>query len=126
MTERSCHAAVTGAFLVNWLVRLYTQFGGDILEAVVLGELALGVHRGAPVHPNASAIANATGIPRETIRRKLAALQVKGWVKRDAGGRPVLTSAARRRIARLTLDLRLEVLQLSDGIRRSGRIAARR
>lgn len=36
---------------------------------------------------NASSIAEVTGIPRETVRRKLFVLQACGWVEMDARGR---------------------------------------
>ena len=36
---------------------------------------------------NASSIAEVTGIPRETVRRKLFVLQAYGWVEMDARGR---------------------------------------
>jgi hypothetical protein len=35
---------------------------------------------------NAQSISDFTGIPRETVRRKLAALQKRGWIERDDKG----------------------------------------
>ena len=41
---------------------------------------------GRPPRTNSSSIAEVTGIPRETVRRKLEALARRGWVERDADG----------------------------------------
>ena len=41
---------------------------------------------GKPPRINASSIAEVTGIPRETVRRKLEGLAQRGWVERDANG----------------------------------------
>jgi hypothetical protein len=41
---------------------------------------------GRPPRINASSLAAVTGIPRETVRRKLEGLAQRGWVERDSGG----------------------------------------
>ncbi len=41
---------------------------------------------GKPPRINASSIAEVSGIPRETVRRKLEGLAQRGWVERDANG----------------------------------------
>jgi hypothetical protein len=91
--------------MVEHLVRLHAAFGGDILAAVVLGTIgqqntrrffeevvakseesveAL-VTRGAHLphmRPcNAMSVSMATGIPRETVRRKIRWLIQQGWVQ---------------------------------------------
>lgn len=43
---------------------------------------------------NTQSISQASGIPRETVRRKLEALKRKGWVERDAKGNWTPTAAA--------------------------------
>lgn len=43
---------------------------------------------------NVQSIAEYTGIPRETVRRKLAALERKGWIARDERGHITATGAA--------------------------------
>ena len=70
---------------------------------------------------NASRIADITGIPRETVRRKLALLEDWGWIRRNADGSCCLAfengetiakrdlahidARAIRRVARLFTDL---------------------
>lgn len=81
-----------GQTMVHGLRELYRLFDGDITMALVLGELGLHVatyrcatnseeessqnHR----YSNAHSIAAASGVPRETVRRKLDKLLAKGWV----------------------------------------------
>lgn len=118
-------------FLVDHLADLSRSYGGDfqqILILAIIGQRRLDVLRGveradlpAPeaMAISASRLADVTGIPRETVRRKLEALRRKGWVVQgtdgawslvvDEGGQdlPVrrdhaeLDWRARRRIARL-------------------------
>jgi hypothetical protein len=96
-------------FIVRHLVRLYAVFDGDLLEAIVLGEVAhhnLSAYLArateaarsrtaqAPPLPdrsdylptNAFSIAQATGIPRQTVRRKVKALVARGWLLEDKAG----------------------------------------
>jgi hypothetical protein len=93
-------------FFVGYLRDLYRHFDGDLALVIVLGEIAhhntadhFSVQAGA--HPeltkrltsdealrkkmptcNAYSLAAATGMPRETIRRKIATLEKLGWVER--------------------------------------------
>lgn len=106
------------------LIGVRAAFGGDLLAAIVLGEvahhnLAPLVNRARTPHDlsetlrtaadtllqillptNAFSIAQATGIPRETVRRKVADLVRRGWIDRDnkgnlfVTGRPVVEFAA--------------------------------
>lgn len=43
---------------------------------------------------NMQSIADYSGIPRETVRRKVLILERKGWVKRTADGRLMISSTA--------------------------------
>jgi hypothetical protein len=99
---------------VSALGRLYAEFDGDVLEAVVLGEVA---QREGPMrtdartprehlHCNAFAIAHATRIPRETVRRKPSNLERRGWVHRETDGALALTAAARKHFAPWCAELR--------------------
>ena len=103
------------AFIRLMLV-LRRDFGGDLdqmLILAVIGERKLarracpseprferlgrtGLRNGADVAINLHSLAAYTGIPRETVRRKVAALIARGWVERDASGdlRPTETAAA--------------------------------
>ena len=101
--------ATLGWFLLRHLQRVRVAFDGDFLLAIVLGEIAhhnicryyssgrkiSGLRdvdyespNGLPQLEacNAYSLSNATGIPRETVRRKAAELVKRGWIKRDARG----------------------------------------
>jgi hypothetical protein len=79
------------------LTVLRTSFDGDLDAMFVLLLVGVGTDHddwarallatappSARVRPtNASSIAAASGIPRETVRRKLAWLQDRGWIERD-------------------------------------------
>lgn len=51
---------------------------------------------------NLQSIADYSGIPRETVRRKLAALIDRGWVHRDEQGFYAVTDKAKDNLADLT------------------------
>jgi hypothetical protein len=93
-------------FTVPLLSSVYRQFAGDVVAAIVLGEIA---HRNVeawlndernpeaalydPGHRldlmrpcNALSIAEACGIPRETVRRKVVQLIDRGLIDRDPSG----------------------------------------
>jgi hypothetical protein len=125
-------------FFTEHLAEVSRAFGGDLQQAMVLaivGQVRLSavrkaVARGEALTPvlqsdgtTASRIADVTGIPRETVRRKLKALRNRGWISQgddrlwrvvadvDGVGTPVrrdLGSVDERilpRIARLVADL---------------------
>ena len=96
-------------FIVRHLVRLYAAFDGDLVGAIVLGEVAhhnlsayvadaatarrTNVSAATPVPSpddylptNAFSIAQATGIPRQTVRRKVKSLVERGWLIEDRRG----------------------------------------
>ena len=99
-------------FTLPHLIGLYKFFGGDMAMPIVLGEIAMrnlqAVFQMRPDEPyevldngiarklvqrtytsehlrpaNALSISIATGIPRETVRRKVDKLIAMGWVQRD-------------------------------------------
>jgi DNA-binding transcriptional ArsR family regulator len=104
-------------FFVGYLRDIYTQFEGDLALVIVLGEIAhhnMSTHFAVDGPPdragirrleldealrsrlpacNAYSLAAATGLPRETIRRKITRLETLGWVER-AGRREVRITAA--------------------------------
>ena len=89
-------------FFTEHLADCARAFGGDLQEMLVLaiiGQMHLkahldgqnasaGVNRLKPRSPQitASRIADASGIPRETVRRKLAKLADRGWVQKETAG----------------------------------------
>ena len=92
-------------FVLKYLNSLYAEFNGDLILAIILGELAHQnfsriMHKGN-INPafngtqftiessrdlmvpcNPFSISEATGIPRETVRRKFADLLELGWIER--------------------------------------------
>lgn len=103
---------------VRHLTSVYQAFDGDIVAAIVLGEIAH--HNYAPfinrartprelsealnalaagshedlLPTNAYSIAQATGIPRESVRRRIAGLVRRGWLEKDANGNLFVSSSA--------------------------------
>jgi hypothetical protein len=98
-------------FTVPLLSRIYHAFGGDMVAALVLGEIA---HRNVevwlaeyqnpeePLHDpaqrtkvmrpcNALSIAQACRLPRETVRRKVVLLAKLGYIYRSDEGHLFLT-----------------------------------
>lgn len=82
------------------LVTLRRDFDGDLDAMLVLLTLSLGTDRenwaevllghfepSAQVGlTNTQSISQASGIPRETVRRKLETMQARGWIERDDKG----------------------------------------
>jgi hypothetical protein len=90
------------------LSTLRREFGGDLDAMLVLLTLSLGTDREgwadalrgdfAPSPrtrlTNTQSIALASGIPRETVRRKMEAMQARGWIMRNEAGNWTPTSRA--------------------------------
>jgi predicted transcriptional regulator len=96
-------SVLLGWFFLRHLLGLYRDFKGDLLMPIVLGEIAhhnicrqytSGKRLAGAVavdwddlQPcNAFSLSNATGIPRETIRRKIRILKERGLVGRHPQG----------------------------------------
>lgn len=109
--NRARISVALSGFTVPLLSRIYHAFDGDVVQAIVLGEIA---HRNvaswlanqanpedplydaaqhnASMRPcNSLSIADASGIPRETVRRKVVTLIERGAIYRDAEGLLYLT-----------------------------------
>jgi hypothetical protein len=94
------------------LVSLRRQFDGDLDRMLVLAiigsrtlargrtaDLSLakfidGERSDTPPPINLQSIADYSGIPRETVRRKLLALEHSGWIRRDREGYLIATAKA--------------------------------
>ena len=91
------------------LIVLRREFGGDLDALLILGavstgsrgegwgEILLSDGRGrGNTHSatNTQSIAHVTGIPRESVRRKLEQLEAKRWVTRDPKGKWTPTAQA--------------------------------
>jgi hypothetical protein len=99
-------------FTVPLLSRLYHAFDGDMVAAIVLGEIAHRnveawladyenaedalddpARRTSVMRPcNALSIADACKLPRETVRRKVVMLEERGYIYRSAEGFLYLTT----------------------------------
>ncbi len=85
-------------FFVDHLTDVSRSYGCDFEQVMILaiiGQRAIGVAREMDVQDmpgpeaiamTASRLADVTGIPRETVRRKLAQMQRKGWVDKAPHG----------------------------------------
>ena len=117
-----------GRFMTEHLVRVNQAFDGDLTAAVVLGViahynlrrfydevaagsseglhalLARGAHRDFLRPCNAMSVSASTGIPRETVRRKIAWLVDKGWIQKAGRDKLVVTPKARQDFAEFDLE----------------------
>ncbi len=130
------------------LRRWFDDFDRDILLPILLGEIALhnvgalqnGVAQRVGTRPakripasseppadaieglkpcNAYSIAAATGLPRETVRRKIVRLTELGWIHRRENGHLFITAAALEKFgAMLTSRALGELLETADHARR--------
>lgn len=128
MEHLSAIAQLMNTFHLRHMLRLYAAFDRDLLQAVVLGEVAhhnfsairtaarnahelsqLARRRAETGEPpllptNAYSIAEATGIPRETVRRKIDLLVGKRLLRRDESGGLFVTPRARERFALFNVE----------------------
>lgn len=110
---RRMAALLLSRYNLRYMVRLYAAFEGDLLLPIVLGEVGLYNIGGLddqtlatircseedfdklPLRPcNAFSISSSTGIPRETVRRKVSHLIQLGWISRDQKGGLTITMKA--------------------------------
>jgi hypothetical protein len=132
-------------FIVRHLIRIYHAFDGDLLEAIVLGEVAhhnvsqylaaLNEARrkgaaspprpdsGAYLPTNAFSIAQSTGIPRQTVRRKVKALVARGWLLETKAGL-VVSPAPFEHFREFNRELAVDVLSTLNTVLRLTHAAA--
>jgi hypothetical protein len=132
---------------IRHLKRWFEEFDRDILLPILLGEIALhnigvfenGKNRGEPdrsgddaalglaaindeceLKPcNAYSIAAATGLPRETVRRKIVRLVELGWITRRDNGHLFITPRALKHFGSMLSARELnELLDTADRARR--------
>lgn len=143
VAEGSCLSPLSAAgillarYQIRSLRRLFEEFERDILLPLLLGEIALhnigalensgeanvGIERdrfAAVMRPcNAYSIAAATGLPRETVRRKIVRLVELGWITRHGNGHLFLTPRAIEHFGSLLGSRELpELLDTADRIRK--------
>ena len=125
-SNRARIALALSEFTLPLFSRTYHAFGGDMVAAIVLGEIA---HRNVeawlanpdrPEDPlwddeahqrhmrpcNALSIAQACGLPRETVRRKVLALIEQGHIYRSEEGFLYLSP----KVDPALLDLEAEII----------------
>ncbi|SIO44344.1 hypothetical protein SAMN05444722_2184 [Rhodovulum sp. ES.010] len=98
------------AGVIEALAALRLQMDGDLDRALILLTLFIAAackeRASANLNAredtlNASVIARITGIPRESVRRKLEAMREDGWVVRDAESNWCVAQSSRRSITEL-------------------------
>lgn len=133
-------AVMLARYQIRNLRRLYDEFEQDILMPLLLGEIALhnigGLDGVGRAHANAEgeeqvkglsctlkpcnaySIAAATGLARETVRRKIARLVELGWVSRRHNGHLYVSSRAMEHFGNLLTSRDLpELLEMADRAR---------
>jgi predicted transcriptional regulator len=135
-TQKHRISFAMSSFTLPLLRGIYEAFGGDILLCIVLGEIAarnaqrwLAQEDNDPQvledlsrHPevlrpcNALSIAEATGIPRETVRRKVLTLIERGMVYRAPNGHLFVHPSVPQRFEELTQTMVPALLEAASSI----------
>lgn len=122
-------------FTVPLMRKLYHQFDGDMVQMIIFGEISLHnvsqfFRKGGADIPekllddmelrnklmnscNVLSISEATGIPRETVRRKVDQLLQKGLLYRDKNNRLVVRSGVSAGFAKRNAETTQEILELA-------------
>ena len=140
--NKSLIAIIMNHFFLRHLNLLYQAFDGDLLLPIVLGEIAhhnvvkfysrngdcmavksqIGdsADRLKNLEPtNAYSISVATGIPRETVRRKIDKLVKKGWLLKNPRGEVTISETVSVHFMKdFNKELLNELLQTSACINR--------
>jgi hypothetical protein len=153
VAEQLVLSAVASGFTIEILRRAYRLFDGDLLLFLVFGEIAhynvarairsldlhdevtaplrrkdvlgaLELERVAPC--NALSISEATGIPRETVRRKVKELEARGMLCREGARRLTLTHRAIELVQDSGLNITGDFIATARTIRRLQEALARR
>lgn len=130
-----------GLFMIDYLRRLNREFDNDLACAIVLGEIAQHsvrdlMKRDLPRSGMASAdfatpdrvaaglkrcnalsVAQACGIPRETVRRKIDKLVAKGFVTRDDKGGLALVPGISGRFRSFDRQTVCDLVALAERVR---------
>jgi hypothetical protein len=139
--HKSLLAVIMNRFFLRYLNLLYREFEGDLVLPIVLGEIAhhniirlysfkdgcIEINIKAADYPdrmkhleptNAYSISEATSIPRETVRRKIDKLQLKGWVVKNDQGEVTLSETVSDHFTKdLNKKILVELLEASQCIR---------
>ena len=124
-------------FTLPLLRAIYSKFQGDLVMAMVLGEIAthnVGAwlssksndphvlddvqSHGRVLRPcNALSIADATDIPRETVRRKVDSLIERGWIYRSESGHLFVHPSVADNFDHMTTEMVDSLLSCADHIK---------
>ena len=139
--HKSLVAIIMARFFLRYLNLLYNEFEGDLVLPIVLGEIAHHnilrfysykddciefIENMANYHErmkhleptNAFSISQATGIPRETVRRKIDKLQQKEWVVKNDRGEVFMSEIVSEYFTKdFNKKMLAELLEASDSIR---------
>jgi hypothetical protein len=139
--HKSLVAVIMARFFLRYLNLLYREFEGDLVLPIVLGEIAnhnlfrfyspkcdsVEINKQGANYPermkhleptNAHSISQATGIPRETVRRKIDKLQQKGWAVKSDRGEVVMSETVSDYFTKgFNKKILAELLQTSESIR---------
>jgi hypothetical protein len=119
---------MVGIFVTDHLIRIHSLFDGDLTAALVLATIAnrslqqyyedvalkspegldelveAGAHLPHMRHCNAYSVSCATGIPRETVRRKVQWLSKKGWVTISERGELAIPAGLSKQFSRFDAE----------------------
>lgn len=129
--KRTLVSTVVNRFTTDFLRRAYQTFDGDLVMALVFGEIAqynfsralrklmaqnerqhaqwkdmvksFELEKVAPC--NALSISEATGIPRETVRRKVREMERRGWLRREGTNRLSVSPGIAADLQEFTLEI---------------------
>lgn len=124
-------------FMVPYMRSIYREFDGDVLLNIVIGEIGtrnlgqfyeasrdsetfesrledVNEHQQVLRPCNALSISDATGIPRETVRRKVNLLIERGWVCQNQRGHLYLTPDVAHHFQSFLFELIEEYLSVAD------------
>lgn len=129
----------TNKFLVDHIVRVYKLFDGDIVSAIVLGAIsfhtisniapklnhdtnkiskALANQNDSSIPPcNAYSISESTGIPRETVRRKIEKLVQAGFITKNTKSEVFFKEGTQFFFSHFSLETANNVLNAADNLR---------
>ncbi len=135
-SHRSILSVLMLRFMTSRLRAMYQAYDGDLTLCLVLGEIAsrnterfIDERRGyiprslsAPAPQllacNALSISEVTGIPRETVRRKLAKLMDLGWIEKTPEDMYVITDKIGEVFAAFDDSQTYDLMHTADQIER--------
>jgi len=140
--HKSLVAVIMGRFFLRYLNLLYRVFEGDLMLPIVLGEIAhhnlfrfyslkddcIAINKRAANYAvrmkhldptNAYSISQATGIPRETVRRKIDKLQQKRWLVKNERSEVYMSETVSDHFSKdLNKKILAELLKTSESIQK--------